>query len=175
MDEYLHSYNFKVALWLRSQCGFMVSGYMFYWDGYRKLEMSDGGGQYLQPCGATRFTTKLIKLTQHLVKIVHCLRNVYRRRWGMTPGVFHLPIAIVIVHGKLCMLRVCKRLQIIFDFLWSLRSFLFLADRVFIPKLEEREMDHNLTESSVPWKAYRLIKRIKRAILIVHKRWDCCT
>ena len=38
----------------------------------------------------------------------------------MTPGVFHLPIAIVIVHGKLCMLRVCKRLQIIFDFLWSL-------------------------------------------------------
>ena len=25
-------------------------------DGYRKLEMSDGGGQYLQPCGATRFT-----------------------------------------------------------------------------------------------------------------------
>ena len=60
----------------------------------------------------------------------------------MTPGVFHLPIAIVIVHGKLCMLRVCKRLQIIFDFLWSLRSFLFLADRVFIPKLEEREMDH---------------------------------
>ena len=61
MDEYLHSYNFKVALWLRSQCGFMVSGYMFYSDGYRKLEMSDGGGQYLQPCGATRFTTKLIK------------------------------------------------------------------------------------------------------------------
>ena len=41
----------------------------------------------------------------------------------MTPGVFHLPIAIVIVHGKLCMLRVCKRLQIIFDFLWSLRSY----------------------------------------------------
>ena len=56
----------------------------------------------------------------------------------MTPGVFHLPIAIVIVHGKLCMLRVCKRLQIIFDFLWSLRSFLFHADRVFIPKLEEK-------------------------------------
>ena len=46
-------------------------------DGYRKLEMSDGGGQYLQPCGATRFTTKL---TQHLVKIVHCLRDVHRRR-----------------------------------------------------------------------------------------------
>ena len=57
MDEYLHSYNFKVALWLRSQCGFMVSGYMFYLDGYRKFEMSDEGGQYLQPCGATRFTT----------------------------------------------------------------------------------------------------------------------
>ena len=81
--------------------------------------MSDGGGQYLQPCGATRFTTTvdLVDATFGEDRPLSAECSSQTLRYDSRCVSSSHSNAIVIVHGKLCMLRVCKRLQIIFDFL----------------------------------------------------------